>query len=120
MGSFSDRIPKKTHKEAKQCAICKKHGDLQNTHNTGDCKKYNSDGTPKKGFAGKKAQCNLCNGSALQDQKANCAQLCAKLLNLKSQTGNSSAQGSNASVIMTATATTPTHPEAMGQVALGN
>ena len=39
--------------EAKQCALCKKHGGAQNTHNTGDCKKYNSDDTPKKGFTGK-------------------------------------------------------------------
>ena len=56
MVSFSDRIPKKSRKEAKHCTLYKKHGGPQNTHNTGDCKKYNSDGTPKKGFAGKNAQ----------------------------------------------------------------
>ena len=37
MVSFSDRIPKKSRKEAKHCVLCKKHGGAQNTHNTGDC-----------------------------------------------------------------------------------
>ncbi len=56
---------------------------MQNTHNTGDCKKYNSDGTPKKGFKGKSAQRNLCNGSTLRDQKSNDAQLSAEIAKLK-------------------------------------
>ena len=43
--SFSDQIPKKSHKETKHCALCKKHGGTQNTY-TGDCKKYNLDDTP--------------------------------------------------------------------------
>ena len=56
---------------------------MQNTHNTGDCKKYNSDGTPKKGFAGKSAQCNPRNGSALRDQKTNYVQLSTKIAKLE-------------------------------------
>ncbi len=68
-----------SRKEAKQCALCKKHGGAQNTHNTGDCKKYNSDGTPKKGFAGKNVQRNSCNRSSSRDQKTNYAQLSAKI-----------------------------------------
>jgi hypothetical protein len=40
MVSFSNQIPKKFCKEAKHCALCKKHGGAQNTHNTGDCRKY--------------------------------------------------------------------------------
>ena len=63
MVSFSDQIPKKSCKVAKQCALCKKHGGTQNTHITGDYKKYNLDETLKKGFAGKNAQRNSCNGS---------------------------------------------------------
>ena len=55
MVSCSDRIPKKSRKEAKYCALCKKHGGMQNIDNTGDYKKYNLDGTPKKCFAGKNA-----------------------------------------------------------------
>ncbi len=80
MVSFSDRIPKKSRKEAKQCALCKKHGGAQNTHNTGDCKKYNSDGTLKKGFAGKNAQRNR---SASHNQKSNYVQLSAKIAKLE-------------------------------------
>ena len=56
MVSISNRIPKKSHKEAKHCALCKKHRGAQNTHNTGDCRKYVKDGTPKRAFAGKSAQ----------------------------------------------------------------
>ena len=40
MVSFSDQIPKKSRKDAKHCALCKKHGGMQNTDNTEDCKKY--------------------------------------------------------------------------------
>ena len=59
MVTFSGRIPKKPHKDVKHYALCKKHCGMQDTHNMGDCKKYNLDGTPKKGFAGKNAQCNM-------------------------------------------------------------
>ncbi len=48
MVTFSDWIPKKSRQGTKHCALCKKHGGTHNTHNTGDCKKFNSDGTPKK------------------------------------------------------------------------
>ena len=34
MVSFNDQTPKKSHKDANQCALCKKHGGMQNTHNT--------------------------------------------------------------------------------------
>ena len=83
MVTFSDRIPKKSRKDAKHCALCKKHGGAHNTHNTGDCKKYNSDGTPKKGFAGKNAQRNTRNESAQREQKSNYAQLSAKIAKLE-------------------------------------
>jgi hypothetical protein len=39
MVSFSDQIPKKSCKDAKHCALCKKYGGAENTHNTGDCRK---------------------------------------------------------------------------------
>ena len=81
--SFSDRIPKKSRKETKQCALCKKYGGAQNTHNTGDCRKYNSDGTPKKGFAGKSTQRSTRNERAQRDQKSNYAQLSAKIAKLE-------------------------------------
>ena len=83
MVTFSDRIPKKSRKDAKHCALCKKHGGTQNTHNTGDCKKYNSDGTPKKGFARNNAQRNPRNESAQRDQKSNYPQLSAKIAKLE-------------------------------------
>ncbi len=56
---------------------------MQNTHNTGDCRKYNPNGTPKKGFAGMIAQRNPRNGSAPRDQKTNYAQLSAKIAKLE-------------------------------------
>ncbi len=83
MVTFSDRIPKKSHQSAKHCALCKKYGGAHDTHNTGECKKYNSDGTPKKGFAGKSAQQNSHNKSASRDQNASYAQLSMKIAKLE-------------------------------------
>ena len=37
-------------KPDKKCALCEKHGGKHTTHNTGDCRKYEKDGTPKAGF----------------------------------------------------------------------
>jgi hypothetical protein len=47
MVSFDERILKK-HCREKHCLLCKKHGGAHTTHNTPDCQKYNSNGTPKK------------------------------------------------------------------------
>jgi hypothetical protein len=53
---FSDQIPKKSRKETKHCVIRKKRGGMQNTHNMGDCHKYEKDGSPKRSFAEKSMQ----------------------------------------------------------------
>ena len=53
MVTFNDRIPKKRRTE-KHCSLCKKHGGAHTTHNTPDCRKYDSNGTPKKSFKGTK------------------------------------------------------------------
>ena len=83
MVSFSDWIPKKSCKEAKYSALCKKHGGMKNTHNTGDCHKYERDGTPKKAFEGKSLQCNLCNRNAPHEHNTSYAQLFAKIVMLE-------------------------------------
>ena len=83
MVSLDNQIPTKSRKDAKHCTLCRKHGGMQNTHNTGDCKKYNSDGTPKKGFAGKSAQRSLRNGSSQCDNRTNYAQLSTKIAKLE-------------------------------------
>ncbi len=43
-------IPKKA-KVKKSCTLCRKHGSTHTTHNTGECHKYEKDGTPKQGFS---------------------------------------------------------------------
>jgi hypothetical protein len=40
------RVPKKV-RFAKNCDLCKKHGGAHTTHNTGECRKYEKDGTEK-------------------------------------------------------------------------
>jgi hypothetical protein len=50
MVSFNEPIPKKIHKTAKHCTLCKKHGGAHATHNTSDCRKYDKDGKLQKGF----------------------------------------------------------------------
>ncbi len=43
------RVPKKV-RFAKHCDLCKKHGGAHTTHNTGECHKYEKDGTEKSSF----------------------------------------------------------------------
>jgi hypothetical protein len=43
------RVPKKVRFE-KHCDLCKKHGGTHTTHNTGECRKYEKDGTEKSSF----------------------------------------------------------------------
>ncbi len=43
------RVPKKV-RFAKNCNLCKKHGGAHTTHNTGECCKYEKDGTEKASF----------------------------------------------------------------------
>jgi hypothetical protein len=62
MVSFSDRIPKMIHKEAKHCNLCKQHRGEHNTHSITECRMYEKNGTPKWAFAGKSGQQhNPCN-----------------------------------------------------------
>ena len=76
-------MPKKSCKDAKHCTLCRKHGGMQNTDNTGDCKKYHSDGTPRKGFAGQSTHRSPRNESSQRDKKNNYAQLSAKIAKLE-------------------------------------
>ena len=46
------RIQKKA-KSDKFCTLCKNHGGAHTTHNTPECRKYNKDGTLKKGIPSK-------------------------------------------------------------------
>ncbi len=43
------QVPKKVQFE-KHCNLCKKHGGAHTTHNTGECRKYEKDGTEKSSF----------------------------------------------------------------------
>ena len=56
---------------------------MQNTHNTGEHKKYNSDGTPKKAFTGKSTQHSPPNGSAPYKHIIRYAQLSVKMAKLE-------------------------------------
>ena len=60
-GSHEVRVPKKVRVE-KSCTLCQKHGGAHTTHNTGECRKYEKDGTLKKSFSGKAAVGQKRNG----------------------------------------------------------
>jgi hypothetical protein len=79
MVSFHEPIPKKPHKDAKHCSLCKKHGGAHTTHNMSDCRKYEKDGKIKKGFG--KGQ----HGSTASNKKTPSAftQLLAKVVKLE-------------------------------------
>jgi len=50
MDSINACFPKKDKKgwTERHCSLCKKHGGTHTTHNTNECRRYNSDGTQKK------------------------------------------------------------------------
>ena len=75
MNSSSDRIPKKARNE-KHCVLCKQHGGAHTTHNTNECKRYNKDGTLKKGWS------KPASGSAKPDHQS-FAQLSKQVAKLK-------------------------------------
>jgi hypothetical protein len=77
--SFNNPIPKKSCQDAKHCVLCKKHEGMHATHNTSDCRKYEKDGTCKKGFG--RGQRN----SGVPDKKTASAyaQLSAKIAKLE-------------------------------------
>jgi hypothetical protein len=68
------RIPKKVRSE-KSCALCQKHGGAHTTHNTGECRKYEKDGTLKKSFNGKAAVGAKYNGKGKKDHANSFAQI---------------------------------------------
>ena len=86
MDSMDSRIPKKqkaVNFSDKHCALCKKHGGPYKSHNTRDCRRFNSDGTPTKrnGGAGNSRKSGHSGKSRLQDSKregANFAQIIRK------------------------------------------
>jgi hypothetical protein len=53
-GSHEVQVPKKVRVE-KSCMLCQKHGGAHTTHNTGECRKYEKDGTLEKCFSEKVA-----------------------------------------------------------------
>jgi len=80
MESFVSHIPQKSKQVGfsnKYCALCKKHGGPHKSHNTHDCCKYNSDGTPIKrnGGAGSARKNGHAGSSQREHEGVNYAQL---------------------------------------------
>jgi hypothetical protein len=81
-GSSEYRIPKKVRFE-KGCALCQKHGGAHTTHNTGECRKYEKDGTPKKSFNGKATVGKKHNGKGKKDHANSFAQFMERFSKLE-------------------------------------
>ena len=81
-GSSEYRIPKKVRFE-KSCALCQKHGGAHTTHNTGECRKYEKDGTPKKSFNGKATVGKKHNGKGKKDHANSFAQFMERFSKLE-------------------------------------
>ena len=73
-GSHEVRVPKKVRVE-KSCALCQKHGGAHTTHNTGECRKYEKDGTLKKSFSGKAAVGQKRHGNGKKESANSFAQI---------------------------------------------
>jgi hypothetical protein len=115
--TFSNQTPKKSHRDAKHCVLCKQHGGVYNTHNTEEYRKYEKDGTPKKTFTEKNTQRNPRNRNASCEHNNCYVQLSAKIAKLENRIRYSSMQTKSTSAIVTVTVMTLTHHEVMGPVA---
>ncbi len=81
------RVPKKV-RFAKNCNLCKKHGGAHTTHSTGECRKYEKDGTLKASFhAAKKG------GKKSYPANQNFAQLTEKIEKLEKALKKSGKRG---------------------------
>jgi hypothetical protein len=80
--SMDYRIPKKARVE-KSCALCQKHGGAHTIHNTGECHKYEKDGTLKKSFNGKAAAGAKRDGNGKKDHANFFAQFMERFSKLK-------------------------------------
>jgi hypothetical protein len=81
------RVPKKV-RFAKNCDLCKKHGGVHTTHNTGEYHKYEKDGTEKSSFhAAKKG------GKRSYPSNQNFAQLTEKIEKLEKALKKSGKKG---------------------------
>ena len=83
-GSDNLRVPKKV-KFAKNCALCQKHGGAHTTHNTGECRKYEKDGTLKKSFNGKATVGAKYNGKGKKDHANSFAQIMERFSKLEKE-----------------------------------
>ena len=125
-------IPKKKRTEIsrsgtpKNCALCEKHGGAHKTHNTSQCRKYNTDGTRKKDSnqSGSR-ESKKTKGHSYAQLSERCEKLEQKLkkAHKKLRSASSSvipaALGSvMTTLVMTVMIATP--PEVIGRVALGN
>jgi hypothetical protein len=73
-GSHKVRVPQKARVE-KSCALCQKHGGAHTTHNTGECRKYEKDGTLKKSFSGTAAVGQKHHGNGRKESANSFAQI---------------------------------------------
>ncbi len=80
--SYKNRIPKKVRVE-KSCALCQKHGGAHTTHNTVECRKYEKDGTLKKGFSRKAAVGQKRHGSGKKENANSFAQIMERFSKLE-------------------------------------
>ena len=76
------RIPQKVRSE-KSCALCQKHGDTHTAQNTGECQKYEKDGTLKKSFNGKAAVGSKRHGNGKKDHANSFAQFMERISKLE-------------------------------------
>ena len=68
-GSPKDNgLPRKRKKSSKYCALCAKHGGAKTIHNTGDCKKYEKNGTFNKAFMSNKSSKGKSNDKKIDHQ----------------------------------------------------
>ena len=92
---------------------------MHNTHNTGECLKYEKDRTPIKPLQGRSHSAICATDMRLASITLATCKCPRRYRSLKNLIRHSSTQTKITIAIVTARAMTPTHPEVMGLVAQG-
>ena len=67
----------------KSCALCQKYGGAHTTHNTGECRKYDKDGTLQKSFSAKAAVGQKRHGGGKKESHNSFAQVMERFSKLE-------------------------------------
>jgi hypothetical protein len=117
--SHNYRVSKKAKVE-KSCVLCQKYRSTHTTHNTGECRKYDKDGTLQKSFSRKAAVGQKCHSSGKKETSNSFAQIMERFSSLEKMVKKTQKSARKKKHCQTVTLLIPTRNRIVGKVVLEN